>query len=353
MAQAKKVRIGFVGVGSMGQAAHLRNYAVLPECEVVALAELREDLGKAVAQKYGVPKVYRTHEEMLAAERLDGLVASQPFTRHATLLQDLLKAGLPIFIEKPLASSVAAAEAIMRAVAASGTWIMVGYHKRSDPASQWARAELSRLLSTNELGKLRYVRITMPPGDWVAAGFNELLTSKAKPGALEQDAAPTDLDAAGFDAYLTFVNYYIHQVNLMRFFLGEPYELRHADPAGVLLVGESKSGIPCLIEMQPYCTTQDWQESALMCLEHGWLRVDLPAPLAVNRPGQAALFKDAGSGVMPQTIVPQMPWEHAMRRQAANFLKAIRGEAPPPCDAAEAYEDLKVARSYLRLWKGL
>ena len=47
MAQ-KKVRIGFVGVGSMGQCAHLKNYATLPECEVAAIAELRQDLAKKV-----------------------------------------------------------------------------------------------------------------------------------------------------------------------------------------------------------------------------------------------------------------------------------------------------------------
>ncbi|MBM4050064.1 MAG: gfo/Idh/MocA family oxidoreductase, partial [Planctomycetes bacterium] len=81
-----KVRIGFVGVGNMGQCAHLKNYATLPECEVVALAELRENQAKRVAARYGVPRVYRSHEEMLAAEKLDGIVASQPFTRHGVLV---------------------------------------------------------------------------------------------------------------------------------------------------------------------------------------------------------------------------------------------------------------------------
>ena len=42
-----------------------------------------------------------------------------------------------------------------------------------------------------------------------------------------------------------------------------------------------------------------------------------------------------------------------MRQQAANFLKVVRGEAPPPCDAAEALEDLKVAREYIRLLLGV
>jgi predicted dehydrogenase len=351
MAEAKKLKIGFVGVGNMGQAAHLRNYAVLPDCEVAALAEVREDLGRQVAARYGVPKVYRSHADMLAAERLDGLVASQPFTRHGVLLADLLKARLPIFIEKPLAGSIPAAEGILKALAARGTWIMVGYHKRSDPATQWAKAEIGRLTTTGELGKLRYVRLTMPPGDWIAAGFNDLIHSSVKPESLESDPPPSDMDKAGYDAYLTFVNYYIHQVNLMRFLLGEPYTVRHADPAGVLLVGQGQSGVPCVIEMQPYRTTQDWQESALVCFERGWLRLDLPAPLAFNRPGQVAVFKDPGNGATPQTITPQMPWVHAMRQQAANFLRALRGEIPPPCDAAEALEDLKVARDYLKLWK--
>ena len=64
----RKPRIGFVGVGSMGQCAHLKNYVTLEDCEVVALAEIREELGRAVAARYGVPKVYPSAEAMLAEE---------------------------------------------------------------------------------------------------------------------------------------------------------------------------------------------------------------------------------------------------------------------------------------------
>jgi len=41
-----------------------------------------------------------------------------------------------------------------------------------------------------------------------------------------------------------------------------------------------------------------------------------------------------------------------MRQQAMNFVRAIRGEIKPPCEAHEAMEDLKVAREYIRLLKG-
>ncbi len=72
-----KVKIAFVGVGSMGQCAHLKNYAVNDDCDVIALAELKEGLGKQVAAKYDVPALYTSHEDMLAKEKPDGIVASQ------------------------------------------------------------------------------------------------------------------------------------------------------------------------------------------------------------------------------------------------------------------------------------
>jgi predicted dehydrogenase len=338
----------------MGQCAHLANYAVLPDCEVAAIAELRENTGRAVARRYGVERVCRSHREMLAEEKLDGIVASQPFGRHGVLVPELLKAGVPVFIEKPLAGSVAAGEKILAALAGSHTWIMVGYHKRSDPATEFAKREIDRLKETGDLGRMKYVRLLMPAGDWIAGGFTGLIKREEGPlPPLDNDPPPPDMDAAAFKAYTAFVNYYIHQVNLTRFLLGEPYAVKYADPAGVLLAGRSAGGVPCTIEMSPYRTTVDWQESALACFEKGYVKLSLPAPLAANRPGRVEVFRDPGGGAAPETVEPQLPWISAMRNQAANYIAAIRGERKPPCEAAEALEDLRVAREYLRLWKGV
>jgi predicted dehydrogenase len=138
----------------------------------------------------------------------------------------------------------------------------------------------------------------------------------------------------------------------MRFLLGEPYRAVYADPHEVLLVGESASGVTCTLEMAPYQTTIDWQESALVCFERGYAKLDLPAPVALNRPGRVEVFKDPGLGATPQAITPQLPWVHAHRQQAINFLRAIKGEIKPPCDSVEALEDLRIARDYLRLLRG-
>jgi len=352
MGAHRKVRIGFVGVGNMGQAAHLRNYAALPDCAVVALAELRPQLAEAVARRYGVPRVYASVEEMLAHEELDGIVAAQPFWRHGQILPMLYATGLPVFTEKPLAASVEVGERLLTALAAGGSWHMVGYHKRCDPATVYARAEIQRLRASGDLGALRYVRILMPAGDWIAGGFDDLIRSDEPVPASADDPPAPDLDAASFKEYSAFVNYYIHQVNLMRYLLGEPYQVTYADPSGVLLAVRSASGVAGSIEMSPYRTTVDWQESALIAFERGYITLEMPAPLARNRAGRVETLYDPG-GEAPRTIRPVLPPVHAMRAQAEAFVQAIRGEAPPPCAAIEALADLRVAREYLRLWKGV
>lgn len=339
----KEVRLGFVGVGNMGQCAHLRNYAALPGCRVVALAEPRPQLARRVAEKYGVASVYEDAEAMLGAERLDGIVAPQPFTHHLRLVAPLYRHGLPILTEKPLGASVETGEKMLEALSAGGSWHMVGYHKRNDPAVIYAKAEIERLQASGELGALRYLRVAMPAGDWIANGFYDLVQTDEAPPATPPDASPTDLSAAHYEEYVSFVNYYIHQVNLMRHLLGESYRVTYAEPSGVLLAIESASGVAGTLEMSPYTTELGWQESALVAFERGTILIELPAPLVLNTPGRVTIHR----GNTGETFVPTLPPVHAMRRQAENFVAAIRGETKPLCEAAEALEDLRVARDYI------
>lgn len=349
-----RLRIGFVGAGFMGQCAHLRNYASFSsECEIVALAELRPGLGREVCARYGIPHWHPTAEDLLASEKVDALVVSQQFGLHGRILPPLARAGVPVFCEKPIGRSLALGETIAAAFEAAGTWLMVGYHKRCDPATVLAKETIDTLRQSGELGRLRYVRITMPPGDWIARGDFDFLRPTEDVPSSEPDAPPADLDAATAQEHETFVNYYIHQVNLLRHLLGEDYTLSYADPAKVLVVGHSESGVTGVIEMEPYRTTVDWQETALATFENGYVNLRLPAPLALNRSGEVEIFKDPGHGAVPTSLRPELPMDHAMRCQARRFLQAVRGDASVPCGAREAIRDLEIARDYFRLLKGI
>jgi len=302
--------------------------------------------------------VYPDAAAMLAHEKLDGLVASQPFWRHGIVVNELLRTGLPLFIEKPLAGTLPVAEQLEAADRAAGGKIMIGYHKRSDPATIYAKAEIDRLKQTGELGKLRYVRVTMPSGDWVANGWLGALDAP-RPD-LVVDPEDPGLDPASRKAFFEFVNFYIHQINLIRHLAGENYRLSYVDPTGVVITGNGLvSGVPVVLEACPYTSPSDWQESALVAFEYGFVQLRLPAPLAFNRPGHVEVYRDPpvsrtdGRPAGGSTTIPELPWDHAMRVQAQNFIKFCRGEAPPPCGAAEAAEDIRIARSWLKITRGV
>lgn len=344
-----KVRLGFVGVGNMGQAAHLVQYASLAdECEVVALAELREDLGRKVAARWGVPSVYRDHRDMLAKEKLDGIVAIQPFHLHGAALKEVLAAGVPVLVEKPIGRSIAMGETLAAAADASGAKLYIAYHKRSDPAAIQTRQLIAQWQQANTYGKMKLVRMSMPPGDWVASGFWQLLKAEAAYPKIAADA-PEYADKAADDKYLWFVNYYIHQINLMRFLLGEDYVVKYADPACVVLVGNAASGVTIVLEMASYSTSIDWQEEALVTFEKAWLKLRLFSPLTINRAGELTAYEDAGNGVQPRETHFVQPHLHAMRNQAMQFIKAIRGEATTLCTPRDAIADMKSARQFIDL----
>ncbi len=344
-----KVRIGFVGCGFMGQAAHLRNYVNIPDCEVVALAEPREELAKLVAERYGIKKVYKDHIELMDNCQVDGIVCSQPFRNTKNIVPDILKRGIPVFTEKPISLSVETGEMLANLAKENDAIYMVGYHKRSDPAMEYAKELVEKWKASGEFGKMKYVRITMPPGDWIAGVDSPFSTDEPSPQSeLEPDV--DYFDANGAYEYLMFVNFYIHQVNAMRYFFGEPYKVTFADRSGVLLAAESESGVCGVIEMDIYQNTLEWQEKIFIGFEKGYINIELPPPLISQQAGKVTVMEDNGKGT-PVTYSPSFPALSAMRNQAANFIAAIKKEKPVPCDAAEAVEDLIVAKDYITLMK--
>jgi predicted dehydrogenase len=346
-----KVRIGFVGAGFMGQLAHIRSYALLDErCELVALAEPRERTAELVAARYGIGRVYRDHRELLESEELDGIVAVQRYVHHATLLPELYPRVRHLFTEKPLALGADEGDRLARLAAETGCVHMLGYQRRSDPATREAKRTVDAWRANGEVGALRYLRICYTDGEWTAnAGAALVDTGEEAPPFAAEDPPPeiaADDDAVW--ALSTAADQLVHPLNLIRHFLGERYTLVFVHASGRLLVFESESGVPATIEVTPYRLTVGFDEEILVAFEHGYVRLR-PAPsLALNRSGTLQIYRDAGSGTAPERIEPQLPWIDPQQAQAGDFLRVCRGEAAPPTDVAEAAEDLHLVRDIVR-----
>jgi predicted dehydrogenase len=346
---AAKVRIGFVGAGFMGQLAHIRSYALLrEECELVALAEPRQRTAQLVAERYGISHVYRDHRELLESEQLDGIVAAQRYTHHAALLPELYPHVHHLFTEKPLALSAETGDRLATLARREGCVHMLGYQRRSDPATVEAKRTVDAWKASAELGHLRYLRMCFTDGDWTG-NARGLIDVGEQPPPFPAEEPPPEFaeDDDALWALSTGVDELVHPLNLLRHFVGEPYRLVFAHVTGRLYAFESESGVPMTIEVSPYRVSVGYDEELLVAFEHGYVRL-CPAPsLAVNRAGRVEIYTDAGE-VLPQRFAPELPWIDPQQAQAANFLRVCRGETPPPTDAAEAAVDLHLVADLVR-----
>jgi predicted dehydrogenase len=349
---AAKVRIGFVGAGFMGQLAHIRSYALLrDECELVALAEPRQQTAQLVAARYGIGSLYRDHRELLESEKLDGIVATQHFTHHAALLPELYRGIGNLFTEKPLAVGPSTGDRLASLAQESGCTHMLGYHRRCDPATREAKRTVDAWKASGEMGALRYARICFVDGDWIANASCDLIDAGEEHPSSPSEEPPPELDGDedALSALRTGANELVHPLNLLRHLLGERYRVVFAHATGRLYVFESESGVPATIEVAPYRATDRLDEEALVTFERGYVRLR-PAPaLAIDRAGTLEVYRDPGGDATPERTVPELPAVDPMRAQAAEFLRVCRGEADPPTGAAEAAEDLHLVSDMVRM----
>jgi predicted dehydrogenase len=347
---AAKVRIGFVGAGFMGQLAHIRSYSLLrDECELVALAEPRQRTAELVAARYGIERVYRDHRELLEAERLDGIVAPQRYAYHATLLPELYPNVAYLFTEKPLALGAEQGDRLVKLAREAGCTHMLGYHRRSDPATREAKRTVDAWKASGAMGALRYLRVCYSDGDWTANAEARFIDLGEEPPPFPAEEFPEfAADEEARWALSLGVDTLVHPLNLIRHFLGERYRVAFVHFSGRLLVFESESGVPATIEVTPYRRAVGFDEEILVAFDRGYVRLR-PAPsLAINRAGTLEVYRDNRDGALPELSSPQLPWTDPQQAQAADFLRVCRGEASPPTDAAEAAEDLHLVADIVR-----
>ncbi len=348
----EKLRIAFLGCGYMGQNAHMKNYYELPDqCEIVAIAEARPKLGAAVAKHFNVPHVFESYDEMLKNVEFDAVVAAQNFGNHVNVVPMILRSKKPLITEKPLCICPENAKMLADLADETGTLHMVGYHKRSDLATEYAKKLIDEWRASGEYGKLRMVRISMPPGNWIGGAPMPVATDEQYP-ELPLEAPPSYFPGEIGKDYISFVNYYIHQVNYMHYVLSEPLHVDYVEPTGVLLVASGQSGVCATLEMAAYETRDDWQESVFVAFERATIRVELPAPLADRQPGRVFVMRGKKEELMTTTEVT-LPRVAAMQNQAKNFIAAAKGERPAPCNSRQAVEDLRLAAEYIKMMNKL
>jgi len=133
-------RIGMVGGGFIAR-RHVETLTALPEVVVAAVCDVRPDRAAAVAAGCGA-RPYTDCEQMLAETPLDAVHVCVPPGARGGPERAVLRRGLPLFAEKPLAADLDTAEEIAAEVQAAGVVTATGYHWRYLDTVEQARTLL-------------------------------------------------------------------------------------------------------------------------------------------------------------------------------------------------------------------
>ena len=134
------VSVAIVGAGRMGM-SHAQGLSVVDEARIVAVADVRREAADALASGTGAA-TYTDYRELLERERPDVVYFCTPAVDHAEQVAFAAERGINVFVEKPLATTVADARAAVDAVERHGILCTVGYQWRYNPATDAAREAL-------------------------------------------------------------------------------------------------------------------------------------------------------------------------------------------------------------------
>jgi myo-inositol 2-dehydrogenase/D-chiro-inositol 1-dehydrogenase len=143
------LRVGVIGTGMIGQDHIRRMTTVLAGVAVTAVTDVDVDTAKKVAE--GLPGVtlHATGEDLIADPAVDAVVVCSWGPTHEQYVLASIAAGKPVFCEKPLATTAAAALRIVHAeVAAGRRLVQVGYMRRYDAAYR----ALKRVVDSGAIG---------------------------------------------------------------------------------------------------------------------------------------------------------------------------------------------------------
>lgn len=142
MRDTRKLRVGVIGCG-VGQ-LHLQGFAEDPRVEVVAIAGLDEDRCRELARTFGIPRVYRDYQDLIADPDIEAVTVAVPNVLHLPVALAALAAGKHVIVEKPLGRTVDESQQIIDAARRANRVLGVVFNRRGRHDLQLVKREVER-----------------------------------------------------------------------------------------------------------------------------------------------------------------------------------------------------------------
>ncbi|MBQ4387291.1 MAG: Gfo/Idh/MocA family oxidoreductase [Prevotella sp.] len=157
----KNIKWGFIGCGEVVEKKSGPAFSEVDGSSVVAVMSRSERRARRYAEQHGIPKWYTDAQELIDDADVNAVYVATPPSSHATYAIMAMKAGKPVYVEKPLASSYEDCARINRVSEQTGMPCFVAYYRRQLPYFEKVREIVER----GVIGKVVnvQVRFSVPP----------------------------------------------------------------------------------------------------------------------------------------------------------------------------------------------
>ncbi|MGD6741347.1 Gfo/Idh/MocA family protein [Streptomyces sp. BH106] len=313
------MRIGIMGLGRIG-AFHAQTLAGLDSVDSLVVTDPVAAAAASAAERFGATAV--DSPEAVLAAGVDGVVVAAATDAHPELILAAVKAGVPVFCEKPVARSVAESLDVLHAVQGSGVEVHIGYNRRFDAGCVAAR----EAVVSGELGALHTVRSTTldpapPPAGYVAVS-----------GGIFRDCSVHDFDIVRWVTGREVTEVYAAGGNR-----GERYirDAGDVDTASALLTLDDGT-IAVISNSRHNARGYDVRLELHGMKDSIAVGLEDKLPLRSVEPG---VTFPAGT---PHDFFMDR-FADAYRAELAAFTEVVAGSRPSPCTVADAIEASRIA----------
>ena len=194
MIQLNNVCWGFIGCGEVTEKKSGPAFNMIDGSKVVAVMSRDEEKVKSYARRHNIPRWYTDAQELIGDEDVNAIYIATPPSSHATFAIMAMKAGKPVYIEKPMAASYEDCARINRISQETGVPCFVAYYRRYLPYFQKVR----QLVEEGEIGNVINVQIrfAQPPRalDYNSTNLPWRVQPDIAGGGYFYDLAPHQLD---------------------------------------------------------------------------------------------------------------------------------------------------------------
>jgi len=200
----EKIHWGIIGCGDVTELKSGPAFNKVKDSELVAVMRRNAEKAKDYAERHHVPKWYSDANSLVNDPDINAIYVATPPSSHEQYAIAALKAGKPVYVEKPMSVNAGSAANMANAAEEAKQKLTVAHYRRAQPLFQ----KIKQLILEKAIGDIRFARLSLHKP-----------SLSAKDLQVEKTAWRVDPSFAGGGLFHDLAP---HQLDLMYYFFGEP-----------------------------------------------------------------------------------------------------------------------------------